>query len=57
LARLRAVLLQRAGGAALKHGCKNSRGEAGLEIIKALTSDSEPWYRAIRSWRKSDDEP
>jgi hypothetical protein len=57
LARLRAVLLQRAGGAALKHGCKNSRGEAGLEIIKALTSDSEPWYRAIRPWRKSDDEP
>lgn len=51
----RAVLLQRAGSAALKHGSKDPHGEAGLKIIKALTRESEPWYRAILPWRKPDD--
>jgi hypothetical protein len=43
----RAVLLYRAGAAALKHGDKNPRGRAGLEVIKSLTGENEPWYRAI----------
>jgi hypothetical protein len=51
----RAVLLQRAGAAALKHGSEDPHGKAGLKIVKALTSDSEPWYRAILPWRRSDD--
>jgi hypothetical protein len=53
----RAALLQRAGSAALKHGSKDPHGEAGLEIVKALTTDSEPWYQAILPWRRSDDQP
>lgn len=54
----RAVLLHRARAAALKHGSKDPRGKAGLEIVKALTDENEPWYRAILPWRKSgEDEP
>jgi hypothetical protein len=52
----RAVLLYRAGGAALKHGDKNPRGRAGLEVIKSLTGQDEPWWRAILPWRRSGDE-
>jgi hypothetical protein len=37
----RAVLLQRAGATALKQGSDDQRGKAGLEIVKALTSDDE----------------
>jgi hypothetical protein len=51
----RAVLLQRAGSAAIKHGCKDPRGKAGLKVVDALTGESEPWYRAILPWRKPDD--
>lgn len=51
----RAVLLYRAGSAAIKHGDRNPRGRAGLEIIKSLTGENEPWYRAILPWRRSDD--
>ena len=50
----RAVLLQRAGTAALRHGSKDPHGKAGLEIVKALTTE-EPWYRAIWPWRRSGD--
>ncbi|HET6191108.1 MAG TPA: hypothetical protein VFE59_29395 [Trebonia sp.] len=50
----RAVLLHRAGSAALKHGSKDPRGKAGLRIVDALTSDNEPWYRAILPWRESE---
>ena len=54
----RAKLLQRAGDAALEAGDRNPRGRAGLEIIKSLTGENEPWYRAILPWRRSgDDEP
>lgn len=53
----RAKLLQRAGDTALDAGDKNPRGKAGLEIVKALTSDNEPWYRALLPWRKPDDGP
>ncbi len=54
----RAVLLYRAGSAALKHGSKDPHGDAGLEIVNALTSEREPWYRALLPWRRSgDDEP
>jgi hypothetical protein len=54
----RAKLLQRTGDTALGEGDKNPRGRAGLEIVRALTSENEPWYRAILPWRKSgDDEP
>jgi len=49
----RAVLLHRAGVAALKHGSEDERREAGLEIVKALTDENEPWYRALPWWRKS----
>jgi len=51
----RAVLLHRAGAAALKHGSEDQRREAGLEIIKALTDADEPWYLKALPWRKSDD--
>jgi hypothetical protein len=51
----RAVLLYRAGAAALKRGDKNPPGRAGLEIVKALTSDSDPWYRVLVPWCKSGD--
>jgi hypothetical protein len=51
----RAKLLERAGDTALNQGDRNPRGRAGLEIVRALTSDNEPWYRAILPWRKSDD--
>ncbi len=50
----RAVLLQRAGAAALKHGSKDPHGRAGLEIVEALTRE-EPWYRSLIPWRRSDD--
>jgi len=50
----RAKLLQRAGDTALGAGDKSPRGRAGLEIVKALTSNNEPWYRAILPWRKPD---
>jgi hypothetical protein len=50
----RAVLLQRAASAALKHGSEAERSKAGLEIVKSLTSESEPWYRGILPWRKPD---
>jgi hypothetical protein len=54
----RAKLLERAGDTALDAGDRSPRGRAGLEIVKALTSHNEPWYRAILPWRKSgDDEP
>jgi hypothetical protein len=54
----RAKLLQRAGDTALDAGDRNPRGRAGLEIVKALTSENEPWYRAILPWRRSGgDEP
>jgi hypothetical protein len=53
----RAKLLQRAGDTALDAGDKNPRGKAGLEIVRALTSDNEPWYRALVPWRKSDNSP
>ncbi len=43
----RAVLLYRAGTAALKHGSKDPRGKAGLKIVDALTGADEPWYRAL----------
>lgn len=49
----RAVLLHRAGAAALKHGSEDERREAGLEIVKALTDENEPWYRTLPWWRKS----
>jgi hypothetical protein len=52
----RAVLLHRAGATALKHGSKDPCGKAGLKIVEALTRESEPWSRAILSWRRSDDE-
>jgi len=51
----RAVLLHRAGAIALKRGSKDPHGEAGLEIVGKLTSESEPWYQAILPWRKPDD--
>jgi hypothetical protein len=51
----RAVLLQRAGAAALKHGSKDPRGKAGLEIVDALTGENEPWYKAILPWHRPDD--
>jgi hypothetical protein len=51
----RAALLQRAGAAALKHGSEDPHGKAGLEIIKALTRDNEPWWREILPGRRSDD--
>jgi hypothetical protein len=57
MARSRAVLLYRAGSAALKHGSKDERGKAGLKIVGALTDENEPWYRAILTWRRSDDSP
>jgi hypothetical protein len=50
----RARLLKRAGDTALEKGCKDPQGKAGLEIVKALTGDDEPWYRQILG-RKSDD--
>jgi hypothetical protein len=54
----RARLLERAGDTALEKGSKSSRGMAGLEIVKALTGESEPWWRAILPWRRTgDDEP
>jgi hypothetical protein len=54
----RAKLLQRAGDIALEAGDKNPRGRAGLEIVRALTDENEPRYRALLSWRRSgDDEP
>jgi hypothetical protein len=49
----RAVLLQRAGATALKHGDEDPHGKAGLEIVKALTD--EPWYKAVLPWRRPDD--
>jgi alkanesulfonate monooxygenase SsuD/methylene tetrahydromethanopterin reductase-like flavin-dependent oxidoreductase (luciferase family) len=52
----RAKLLQRAGDTALDAGDRNPRGRAGLEIVKALTSENEPWYRALLPpWRRPDD--
>jgi hypothetical protein len=51
------VLLHRAGATALKHGSEDQRREAGLRIVDALTSENEPWYRAILPWRRSDDSP
>lgn len=51
----RSLLLYRAGSYALKHGSEDERREAGLKIIDALTSDDEPWYRALMPWRKPDD--
>ena len=51
----RARLLKRAGDTALEAGDRNSRGRAGLEIVKALTGENKPWYRAILPWRRSDD--
>jgi len=51
----RAMLLHRAGSAALKYGSKDPHGKAGLKIVDKLTSDNEPWYRALLPWRKSDD--
>lgn len=53
----RAVLLYRAGSAALKYGSKDPHGQAGLKIVDTLTGENEPWYRAILPWRKSDDSP
>ena len=53
----RAVLLHRAGVTALKHGSEDQRREAGLKIVDALTSENEPWYRALLPWRKSGDSP
>jgi hypothetical protein len=50
----RAVLLQRAGAAALKHGDKHPRGRAGLEVVRTLTRE-EPWYKAILPWRSPSD--
>jgi hypothetical protein len=47
----RAGLLERAGDTALEAGDKSARGRAGLEIVKALTRDKEPWWRAILPWR------
>ncbi len=35
---------------------KKERREACISIVKALTSDDEPWYRAILPWHKSDDD-
>lgn len=55
MARFRAVLLQRAGATALKQGSEDQRGQAGLEIVKALTSDNEPSYLAVLPWRKPGD--
>lgn len=49
----RAVLLYRAGAAALKHGSEDPRGKAGLKIVDALTGADEPWYRALMWWRKT----
>ena len=43
----RAKLLERAGDTALDAGDRSPRGRAGLDIVKALTSDNEPWWRAI----------
>lgn len=51
----RARLLRRAGDTALEKGAKDPQGKAGQEIVKALTSDSEPWYSAILRGRKPDD--
>jgi hypothetical protein len=51
----RAKLLQRAGDTALNEGDRNPRGRAGLEIVKALTSDNEPWYLALLPGRRRDD--
>jgi hypothetical protein len=51
----RARLLSRAGSAAIKHGDENPQGRAGLEIVKTLTGENEPWYRAVWPWRRSDD--
>jgi len=51
----RAMLLYRAGSAALNQGSDDERRKAGLKIIKVLTSDDEPWYRAILPWRRSGD--
>lgn len=48
-------LLSRAVSAALEHGDKNPRGRAGLEVIRSLTGENEPWYRAILPWRRSDE--
>jgi hypothetical protein len=53
----RAKLLQRAGDTALEAGDRNPRGRAGMEIVKALTSDNEPWFLSLLPWRKSDDSP
>ncbi len=53
----RAKLLQWAGDTALEAGDRNPRGRAGLEIVKALTRDNEPWYRALLTWRRPDDSP
>ena len=50
----RAVLLHRAGSAALKYGNKDPHGRAGLKIVDKLTSDNEPWYRALLPRHKSD---
>jgi hypothetical protein len=51
----RAVLLQRAGSAALKGGSEDDRREAALEIVKSLTGENEPWYKAILPWRRPGD--
>ena len=51
----RAMLLHRAGSAALKHGSDDPHGKAGLKIVKALTSDDEPWYLKALPWRGSGD--
>lgn len=51
----RARLLGRAGVTALEKGIKDPQGKAALEIVRALTSDDEPWYLAALPWRKSGD--
>ncbi len=54
---VRARLLDRAGATALEKGIEDPQGKAGLEIVKALTGDDEPWYRRILGPRSDDGQP
>ena len=53
----RAVQLYRAGSAALSPDSSDERRKAGLKVIKALTSETEPWYRAILGRRPDNSQP
>jgi hypothetical protein len=47
----KSVQLHRAVSAATEHGSEAERNKAGVEIVKALAGDDEPWWRAVLRWR------